>query len=104
MNARSVPLGDDLQTAADVADNLASYIVSRALEFSGFSSATNGRDMGLAMQMATAHMQVTTMIYVVHWLTAAIREVAPEIAGAISEAGTDIGAGLAEGLRGSSAV
>ena len=40
------------------------------------------------------------MAYAAHAHADALREVAPEIAGAIGEAGTDIGAGIADGLQG----
>jgi hypothetical protein len=41
-------------------------------------------------------MQIAGLVFVANELTAAIREALVEMTGAISEAGTDIGAGLSE--------
>ncbi|OGB27098.1 MAG: hypothetical protein A3I66_19080 [Burkholderiales bacterium RIFCSPLOWO2_02_FULL_57_36] len=85
----------DLNDATDIADNIFQQSIDMAQHVIGNSEALR-RDV---LALATAHAQAATHVYMVNKLAAVLRELAPEIAGAISEAGTDVGSGIVQGLQ-----
>ena len=91
---RLPPAPDDTATpvhkAMDAADSMLAESLDMAQHVIGHSPAVRREVLALAK----AHFQSATMVYAVNQIVAVLRELTPEIAGAISEAGTDIGAGI----------
>ena len=67
------------------------------------SAITSGKACGIRaadiVPLAAAHLACATGLYVARLQEAATRDVGIENSGAISEVGTDIGAGIVEGLK-----
>lgn len=84
-----------VNAAVDIADNIFAQSMDMAQNVIGFSSSV--RDQVLTL--ATAHAATAANVYAAHTFAKVLRELAPEIAGAISEAGTDVGAGIVQGLQ-----
>ena len=81
--------------AIDVADHILAESLDMAQNVIGLSLSVRKEVLTLAI----AHAQIAAKVYAAHELNAVLRELAPEIAGAISEAGTDVGAGIVQGLQ-----
>ena len=89
----TVMLEDDAEkvsAAIDVADNIFEQSIEMAQHVIGHGDASR-RDV---LALATAHAQSATIAYAAHQIVAVLRELTPEISGAISEARADIGAGI----------
>ena len=83
-----------LHQAIDVAESILCEALDMAQNVIGHFPEQRDQVLRLAqIQASTA-----SAIYVANAYIAALREVTPEVAGAISEAGTDIGAGLVEAI------
>lgn len=81
--------------AIDAAESILCEALDMAQNVIGHAPA----DRDQVLRLAQIQASMATAIYVANACIEALREVAPEVAGAISEAGTDIGAGLVEGLH-----
>lgn len=92
-------LTQDRQNAVNIAIDIADAVTTQSLDLAKELIGNSDSVRGDILVLATAHMQIALMSYAVHELSAVLREFAPEIAGAISEAGTDIGAGIFEGFQ-----
>lgn len=87
-----------IQNAANLAADIADHITAQSIDFAQTTHCSGELSRRDSLALAAIHAGIAAQVYAVNELTAAIREVTPEIAGAISEAGTDIGAGLVQGL------
>lgn len=76
--------------AIDAANRILCESLDMAQHVIGHSLPVRGDVLALAM----AHAQIAVKVLAVNEFVAVLREVAPEIVGAIGEAGTDIGAGI----------
>jgi len=93
MNAAPIiELPEDRKKAAHLAGDVADLLALDSLNFAkneiGFSDEVR-RDV---LMLAKAHLQAASMAYAAHERAAALREVAPKIAGSICKVGTDVGA------------
>lgn len=93
--ADTVPTSTPEDKAIDAADRIVCQSLDMAQHVIGHSPSVRNQVMALA----AVHAQVAATAYAAHLQADAIREVAPEIAGAISENGTDIGSGIALALE-----
>lgn len=91
--------------AVDIADLMAAQAIDAAQNAISFGD----KDMPQVLQLAAANMQAAAAVYAAHRkadaignaaasIVLAIREMTPEISGAVSDSGTDIGAGIALAL------
>lgn len=96
-----VPLPPEIEaevnTAVDVADNIAEQAMDYARHAIGHYGST--AHVGNVVRLAAAHMECASRVYIARQHVEALREVGIENAGAIDSAGTVIGAGFAEGLQ-----
>lgn len=81
--------------AIDVADHILAESLDTAQHVIGHAPSLRKE----VLTLAVAHAQIAAALYATHERNAVLRELAPEIAGAISEAGTDVGAGIVQGLQ-----
>ena len=84
---------------AYIATEIADQLMEESLYFARNQISHSDADRRDVMALATAHARVAAIAYAVLQLGLDINDRATEIAGAISEAGTDVGAGLAHALR-----
>jgi hypothetical protein len=98
----AIKLPPHIEAQANLAIDVADFMAAQSLDYA-VMAITSGKACGVRSAdivcLAAAHLACATGIYVTHVNEAFTREVGIEIAGAISEAGTDIGAGIAEGLK-----
>lgn len=88
-------LVERINAAVDTADGIMFQSLSTAQEILGL----NDHQRPMVIALAAAHMKSATAIYTAREIVSALHVLAPEIAGAISEAGTDIGASLADYVK-----
>lgn len=84
-----------VHVAIDVADSMLCESLDMAQHLIGHSASARRE----VLTLTAAHLQSASIVYAANQIVTALRELTPEIAGAISEAGTDIGSGVAEGLQ-----
>jgi hypothetical protein len=98
-NMAAIPLSESTHEAiflaVAVADTVSKYSIDMAQKTIGHFDSVRGD----VLVLANAHMQAAMTAYVVRELVAALRELTPEIAGAISDAGTDTRSNLIEVFR-----
>jgi hypothetical protein len=83
---------EDRSSAANAAIDIADQMTVQAIDAAQHTCIS---DEALVIQLAAANIQAAAIVYATHAITTAMRELTPEIAGAISEHGTDTGAGIA---------
>ena len=100
------PFDSDISTVSKsqwlaVADaiDIADAITVQSLDAAQTAISFGDRDIPKVLQLAGANIQAAAIVYAAQLITAALRELTPEVAGAISEAGTDIGAGIALAMQ-----
>ena len=81
--------------AANIAIDVAHQMTCQAINTAQDAISYGDEAKPLVVQLAAANIQAAAIVYAAHTITDAMREVTPEIAGAISENGTDRGAGIA---------
>ena len=96
INGDTFELPAHLQKEADIAIDVADHMAEQSLDY---ARSRLGPDWKNAVPLAAAHLNCAIVVLSTRMRDAALRELTPEIAGAISEAGTDIGAGIALALE-----
>ena len=95
MPPAQVETATPVHRAIEVADCIFAESLDMAQHVIGHSASERNQ----VLTLATAHAAVVVKVYAAHMRAEVSRELVPEIAGAISEAGTDIGAGIALALE-----
>lgn len=96
VNGDTFELPAQLQAEANIAIDIADHMAEQSLDY---ARSRLGPDWKNAVPLAAAHLNCASVVFSARVRDAALRELTPEIAGAISEAGTDIGAGILGGIQ-----
>jgi hypothetical protein len=92
----------NLRAEADIAIDVADHMAAQSLDYA-VMAVTSGKACGVRgadiVRLADAHLACATGVFVARLHAETARDVGIENAGAISEAGTDIGAGIALALE-----
>lgn len=100
-NVAVVPLSPEIEaevnTAVDIADNMAEQALDYARNALGHCSTT--AHVGNVVRLAAAHMECASRVYAARQHVEALRDVGIENAGAIDSGFTVLGAGLSEGQK-----
>lgn len=88
------PDPDENATPVHKAIDIAGQMMAEALDAAQHVISHSAADRGHVLILGVGLAQTSAKVYVGHLVADALRDLAPELAGAIGEAGTDIGAGV----------
>jgi hypothetical protein len=90
---------EEHKEAVNVAIDIAHQMTAQALDTAQHAIGFQSADRRLVLELAAANINAAAIVYAAHVKADAMRELTPEVTGAISEAATDIGAGIALALE-----